>query len=130
MESLARVTLIGNAQTYLNVRATVLQHFWLVETVDLDLAQTPRSFGDLVVVCASIPEQLRQFWVEKARAEKPHALIVRIDGFDSGPLAGADANVDDEKGPGALVSACFELLTERGLESRPWPQVEEGGWVQ
>ena len=130
MASPAQVTLIGNSQAYLNVRAAVLQHFWLVETIDLECGEVPKWFGELVVVCASLPAAERQRWVEQARAEKPKVLIVRVDEFESGPLAGADAIVDNDHGPGALVSAIYELLTERGLESRGWPELPEGGWVQ
>jgi hypothetical protein len=130
MASPAHVTLIGNTQAYLNVRAAVLQHFWLVETVALDAGELPKSLAELVVVCASVPAQERQQWVEWSRGEKPNVLIVRMDSFESGPLAGADAIVEDEHGPGALVSAIYELLVERGLESRGWPEVAEGGWVQ
>jgi hypothetical protein len=130
MATPAQVTLIGNTQAYLNVRAAVLQHFWLVETVALDMGEMPKTVGELVVVCASLPTLERQQWVEWARAEKPLVLIVRVDDFEPGPLAGADASVEDEHGPGALVSAIYELLTERGLESREWPGVIEGGWVQ
>lgn len=130
MANPAQVTLIGNSQAYLNVRAAVLQHFWQVETVDLDCGEVPQFAGDLVVVCASLTGAERQAWVDRARVENPHVLIVRADQFDLGPLAGADASVDDDQGPGALVSTIFELLTERGLESRDWPHVEEGGWVQ
>jgi hypothetical protein len=130
MASPAQVTLIGNTCAYLNARAAVLQHFWLVQTVALDTEELPKSLGELVVICASLPEEERQHWVERARAEKPLVLIVRMDGFESGPLAGADACVDDDHGPGALVSTIYELLTERGLESREWPEVAEGGWVQ
>jgi hypothetical protein len=130
MENPAQVTLIGNTEAYLMVRAAVLQHFWLVETVSLDSGELPKFAGELVVVCASLPAHERKAWVERARAEKPHVLIVRVDEFEAGPLAGADAIVEDEHGPGALVSAIYELLTERGLESREWPEVAEGGWVQ
>ena len=130
MASPAQVTLIGNTQAYLNVRAAVLQHFWLVETVALDSGEVPNHLGELVVICASLSPQDRDVWVERSRAEKPKVLIVRVDAFNSGPLAGADAIVDDDHGPGALVSAIYELLTERGLESREWPEIPEGGWVQ
>lgn len=122
--------MIGNTQAYLNARAAVLQHFWLVETVAIDIGEVPKFVGELVVVCASLPAGERQHWVERARAEKPHVLIVRADSFESGPLAGADAIVEDDHGPGALVSAIYELLTERGLESRCWPEVTETSWVQ
>jgi hypothetical protein len=130
MPSPAQVTLIGNSQAYLNVRATVLKHFWLVETVDLELDEVPGAETELVVLCASLPAAQRQLWVERWREEHPKVLIVRMDGFDAGPLAGADAIVEDEHGPGALVSTIYELLTERGLESRAWLEVAEGGWVQ
>jgi hypothetical protein len=130
MASPAQVTVIGKTQAYLNVRASVLQHFWLVETVALDSGELPKFLGELVVICASLPAEERQQWVEWSRVEKPAVLIVRVDGLDVGPLAGADACVDDEHGPGALVSAIYELLVERGLESREWPEVAEGGWVQ
>ena len=126
----ARVSLIGNSQSHLDVRAAVLQHFWKVETIALDLGEAPDFNTELVVVCASIGKPEQQRWVDRARQAAPMLLIVRCDGFDSGPLAGADATVDDEHGPGALVSTIYELLTERGLESRDWPELPDGGWVQ
>jgi hypothetical protein len=130
MATPAQVALIGNSQSYLDVRAAVLQHFWLVETVALDLGELPAFTSELVVVCCSLAKTEQQAWIERARHSVPHLLIVRMDGFDSGPLAGADASVEDNHGPGALVSAIYELLTERGLESREWPVLPEGGWVQ
>jgi hypothetical protein len=126
----AQVSIVGNSQAHLNVRAAVLQHFWRVETVALDAGEQPKFSSELVVMCATIPGPERQDWVERARAKAPSILIVRVDAFDSGPMAGADATVDDDHGPGALVSAIYELLTERGLESREWPEVPDGGWVQ
>lgn len=130
MATPTQVTLIGNTQAYLNTRAAVLQHFWLVETVSLDAGELPKFLGEMVVICASLPVGERQAWVERVRAERPMGLIVRVDAFDSGPMAGADAIVDDDHGPGALVSAIYELLTERGLESRGWPEALEAVWVQ
>ena len=130
MATPAQVTLIGNTQAYLNVRAAVLQHFWLVETVALDTGEVPKCLGELVVVCASLPSEERQAWVERSRAEKAKVLIVRMDAYDAGPLAGADACVEEDHGPGALASAIYELLTERGFESRAWMDAEDGGWVQ
>jgi hypothetical protein len=124
------VALIGNSQAYLNVRAAVLQHFWQVRTVALDQGEVPEFGPELVVICASIPGTEQQGWVDRARLEQPAVLIVRVDNFISGPLAGADASVEDDHGPGALVSTIYELLTERGLESREWPEIPEGGWVQ
>ena len=130
MSSPAKIALIGNSQAYLDVRAAVLQHFWLVETIALDLGEMPALTSDLMVVCDNIAEPEKQGWVDRARQAMPQALIVRMDGFNSGPLAGADASVEDDHGPGALVSVIYELLTERGLESREWPVLPEGGWVQ
>jgi hypothetical protein len=125
--------LIGNHQAYLDVRGAVLVHFWEVTTVPLDLGVLPElSEGkvDLAVICASLSSEDQQQWVQRIREEKPHMLIIRMNGFDSGPLNGADATVDDDHGPGALISTIYELLTERGLGSREWPEKIEGGWVQ
>ena len=130
MSTPAQVALIGNSQAYLDVRAAVLQHFWLVETVALDLGETPLFTAELVVLCASIASTEQQAWVERTRQLTPQVLIVRVDSFDPRPLSGADAIVEDDHGPGALVSTIFELLTERGLETREWPSLPEGGWVQ
>jgi hypothetical protein len=126
----AKVTLIGNNQAYLDVRGAVLVHFWQVATFALDQGAEPDLSNDLAVICASLTSDAQQGWVDRIRLEKPQMLIVRMNGFDSGPLNGADATVDDDHGPGALVSTIYELLTERGLESRDWPEPIEGGWVQ
>ncbi len=130
MDVPARVTIVGNSLPYLESRAKVLQNFWLVETVALDLGQLPDFNTDLLVVSASVPEPERQRLVDLARAHSPMTLIVRTDVFDSGPLLGADATVDEGRGPGALVSTMYELLTERGLPSRGWPTLYEGEWLQ
>ncbi len=76
---------------------------------------------DLVVVCETLPEPERQQWVERVRLESSAMLVVKLNGYDAGPHASADATVDVEHGPGALVATIYELLTERGLESRGWP---------
>jgi hypothetical protein len=126
----AKVCIVGNAQDLLNARAAVLQHFWRVETVALDAGDEPMFDSELAVICSSIPWAERQWWVDRARAESPSILIVRVDEYDSGPSSGADATVDREHGPGALVSAIYQLLTERGLTSRAWPESREEGWLQ
>ncbi len=126
----AEVCIVGNAQVYLNARASVLQHFWRVQTVALEAGEEPAFQSDLVVICSSIPWAERQWWVDRARAESPSILIVRVDEYDSGPSSGADATVDRQHGPGALVAAIYELLTERGLPSRAWPESRDEGWVQ
>jgi len=130
MAAPAQVILIGNLQAHLDARAAVLEHFWLVETVALDEGKTPEFTPEVVVICASIDGPAQQEWVDRARREMPKVAIVRMNGFDSGPLMGADATVDDAHGPGALVATIYELLTERGLESRAWPEQAELGWVQ
>jgi hypothetical protein len=126
----ASVCIVGNVQEHLNARAAVLQHFWRVETVALEASEHPKFESDLVVICSSIPWVERQWWVDQARAKAPAILIVRVDEYDSGPSSGADATVDREHGPGALVSAIYELLTERGLPSRAWPESRDEGWLQ
>ena len=126
----ARVTLIGNGQEHLETRAEVLRHFWGVTTVALDEGAQPDWKTELVIVCHSLAEPERQEWVERIRQEAPGMLVVRMNGFDSGPHAGADATVDEAHGPGALVSAIYELLTERGLPSRAWTEEGVASWVQ
>lgn len=126
----ALITIVGTSPPYLESRAKVLQHFWMVETVSLDAEECPRFETDLLVVSASVPEPHRQKLVESARRHDPTLLIVRTDGFDSGPLNGADATVDEGRGPGALVATIYELLTQRGLSSRNWRILQAGGWVQ
>ena len=125
----AKVELIGLSRTALEVRAAVLEHFWAVRTVAVDEGQEPVFDGEVVVIFASMPGDVQQSWVDRARFAMPLVLIVRVDRFDSGPLAGADATVDDDQGPGALVSAIYELLTERGMASRGWA-LDPRAWVQ
>ena len=120
MTTSARVLLIGNERRHLETRADVLRHFW-----DIDLATPHESdvlvfSADVVVVCHTLPVMERQQWVQRVRHQVPTMLIVRMNGFDSGPHAGADATVNVQNGPGALVSTIYELLTERGLPSREW----------
>jgi hypothetical protein len=117
----ARVLLIGNEREHLEARAAVLHHFWEIDIAALSGSDVPVFSADLVVVCHTLPEEERQQWVMRVRHQVPTMLIVRMNGFDSGPHAGADATVDVHHGPGALVSTIYELLTERGLASREWP---------
>ena len=118
----ARVTVIGNSQPHLTIKAEVLVHFWQVETVALDQGQIPSLDTEVVVVCDTLPEVDRQHWVEKIRAEAPHLLVVKMNAHDSGPHAKADAIVDETHGPAALVSTIYGLFHERGLPNRPWPE--------
>ena len=121
MDTPARVLLIGNTEANLDARAAVLRSFWQVATVSVDAGETPSLDTDLVVVCETLPELERQRWVERVRLESSAMLVVKLNGYDAGPHASADATVDVEHGPGALVATIYELLTERGLESRGWP---------
>ncbi len=122
--------LIGLDEANLEMIAVVLRHFWGVEKALLDHPARPVLNAELAVVCDSIEEPRRQHWVETLRAEWPALLIVKLNGYDSGPHAGADATVDTIHGPGALVSTIYELLTERGLASRAWPVASDSTWVQ
>ena len=125
-----RVTIIGNDQAHLETRAEVLRYFWMVKTVALDEGAVPDLDTDLVVICHSLPEVERQGWVEKVRMEAPGMLVVKINGYDAGPHASADATVDDAHGPGALVATIYELLPERGLPRRAWAEAGGGVWLQ
>ncbi len=122
MTTPAKVLLIGNEKAHLEARAKVLQHFWVVATAALDQSELPILEADLVILCHTIPEPERQEWVNRIRHTSPNMLIIKMNGYDSGPHAGADATVDVRNGPGALVSTIYELITERGLPSRAWPQ--------
>lgn len=122
MTTSARVLLIGNEKSHLETRESVLKHFWSVASAALDQAEIPVLTTDLVVLCHTLSELDRQEWVNRIRHEVPNILIVKMNGYDSGPHAGADATVDIQNGPGALVSTIYELLTERGLPSRAWPE--------
>lgn len=130
MAAVARVLLIGNDRSHLFARAEVLQHFWVVETAALDHGETPTYDAEVAVICLTVKEDERQEWVERARQSVPLIIIVRVDGFVAGPLAGADATVEDEHGPGALVSTIYQLLTERGLPSHGWDEPKGPVWVQ
>ena len=126
----ARVLLIGNDRSHLEARAAVLHHFWDIDLAPLNDSDIPMFSADLVVVCHTLPETERQQWVTRVRHQVPTMLIVRMNGFDSGPHAGADATVDVHAGPGSLVSTIYELLTERGLASKTWPATQLAVGIQ
>lgn len=121
MDTAARILLIGNKEAHLDARAAVLRSFWQIATLSVEAGKLPLIDTDLVVVCETLPEPERQQWVERVRLESSAMLVVKLNGYDAGPHASADATVDVEHGPGALVARIYELLTERGLESRGWP---------
>lgn len=126
----ARVLLIGQDEERMETMAVVLRHFWAVEKALADRTALANIDTELLVVCDSIEEPGRQQWVESLRAQWPSMLIVKLNGYDSGPHAGADATVDSVHGPGALVYTIYELLTERGLPSRDWPPAADMAWIQ
>ncbi len=121
----ARVLLIGDELDHLESRANVLKHFWEIDIAALQTSDVPVFSADLTVVCHTIPEEERERWVMRIRHQVPTMLIVRMNGFDSGPRDGADATVDVHAGPGSLVSTIYGLLTERGLASRGWPALPQ-----
>ncbi len=125
MDTAARILLIGNKEAQLDARAAVLRSFWQVATFSVDTGKLPMIDTDLVVVCETLPEPERQRWVERVRLESSTTLVVKLNGYDAGPHASADATIDVEHGPGALVATIYELLTERGLESRGWPAAHQ-----
>jgi hypothetical protein len=127
---LGRVLLLGKDEAQLDVYAAVLRHFWPVQTLVVKHGDPLPHAMDVVVVCSTLPEPERQHLIDAVRAAHPAMLVVRVNGFDSGPHAGADATVDETHGPGALVSTIYELLTERGLASLRWPLPGEVAWVQ
>lgn len=125
----ARVLLLGHDEAKLESMAVVLRHFWTIETTFVSRLTDPVDEADLTVICDSIEEPKRQQFVEMLRAQSPLQLIVKLNGYDSGPHASADATVDTIHGPGALVSTIYELLTERGLGTREWPTPVEAAWL-
>ena len=127
MATSAKVLLIGYVQADLDAQRAVLKHFWTIETALTDGRTVPELQADLVVVCESLPNEERQRLVELVREQAPLMLVVKINGYDSGPHAGADATVSWTRGPGALVSTIYELLTERGLNSRGWQEHVRSG---
>lgn len=124
----ARVVLIGDDTEHLQAKAAVLRHFWPVRVCGPERLQQPHA--EVAVVCVTLSERERQQCVETLREQTPELLIVKMNGYDSGPHAGADAIVDEARGPGALVATIYQLLTEKGLPSRAWPEHVEAPWVQ
>lgn len=123
MATPARVLLLGTEQDHMETRAAILEHFWRVGVLVVDPGTEVRLGAEVVVVCETLPDTERHEWVQRVRHHSPSALVVKMNGHPAGPHAGADATVDEADGPGALVATIYELLTERGLESRDgrWP---------
>ena len=134
MNSPAKVVIIGMEEAPVAHIREVLVNFWEVrKLVGAAAFQPGEQFDqgdDLVVLCDSFTEQERQQWVDRVRAISPTLLVVKINGYDSGPHLGADATVDFDHGPAALVATIYELMTERGLLSRRWEDQPMSVWVQ
>lgn len=126
----ARVLLIGKTRGPLETMARVLRYFWLVQMSVVNDGDRPPLEAEVVVLCDTFTERERQAWVDQVKGGAPAALIVKMNGYDSGPHAGADATVDEQQGPGALVSTIYEMLRERGLGSRGWRDEAEVSWLQ
>lgn len=130
MTTPARVLIIGKEPVDLEARASILRHFWSVSTVAFDLVDRTEPNADIVVICETLSEAERQECVDRVRDVAPKMLVVKVNGYDSGPFGGADATVDEQHGPGALVSTVYELLTERGIRGRAWPELVDTPRVQ
>lgn len=126
----ARVVLIGDEVEHLQGMAAVLRHFWHVRMSGPEPKRLQGIAAEVAVVCVTLSERERQECVDRLREQSPGLLIVKMNGYDSGPHAGADAIVDEARGPGALVSTIYQLLTEKGLPSRSWPEHADALWVQ
>lgn len=130
MDTPARVLIIGRDESRLEAIAVVFRHFWVVEKTQPEQMQEPAAHSDLAVLSDCIPELERQRLIEQLRAEWPALMSVKVNGYDAGPHASADATVDAIHGPGALVSTIYGLLTERGIPSRSWASNDGREWIQ
>ncbi len=117
----AHVLLIGNEPAHLQAQTVVLRHFWTIASAPTTDFGPLLPSTHLAVLCHSLADAERDRVVEAVNRTHPDLLIVKMNGYDSGPHAGVDASVDLHHGPGALVSTIYELLTERSIPSRGWP---------
>ena len=129
METSARVLLIGDDREHLEAKASVLRHFWPVRLSGPEPELLVQVAAEVAVVAGTLSERERQECVDRLREQGPGLLIVKMNGYDSGPYAGADATVDESHGPAALVSTIYQLLMEKGLPSRAWPEHPEATWL-
>jgi hypothetical protein len=120
----AQILLVGNDGRLLNERAALLASFWEVEAISsFDEGGPALQKADLLVLCHTVTEAQRLAWIASSRVSLPTRPIVSLEFVDSaetGRRNGADATVDHNRGPAALVSTIYELLNERGLHSRQW----------
>lgn len=124
MSDVAQILLAGNDGRLLNERADVLSHFWEIEAISsFDEATPALDAANLLVLCHTVTEAQRVQWIRRSRAEMATRAIVSIEFVDPANTvrrSGADAMVDHNRGPAELVCAIYELLNERGLESKHW----------
>jgi len=120
----AHILLVGNDGRLLNERAELLSHFWEVAAISsFDEVGLSLDKADLLVLCHTVTEAQRLAWIASSRAAHPTRAIVSlefVDPADTGRRNGADATIDHNRGPAALVSTIYELLNERGLGSKQW----------
>lgn len=130
MTDVARVLIVGKNAGQAEQMARVLRHCWIVKTALVRAGEEPVLDAEVVVLCDEFTEVERQHLVDHVKAEMPGMLIVKVNGYASGPHAGADATVDDEQGPAALISTIFELMCERGMGSHRWADAYANAWLQ
>jgi hypothetical protein len=121
MSHAAHILLVGSDGRLLNERAALLEHFWTVSAIStFDEAVAGLRTAELLVLCHSVTEEQRAVWIEASRAAAPQRPVISLETGETARRAGVDAVVDHGRGPAALVSTIYELMTERGLKSRQW----------
>lgn len=121
---------MGKSAAQAERMARVLRHCWIVTVELVKPGEAPGLSAEVVVLCDEFTAVERQSLVDHVKAEVPGMLIVKMNGYTSGPHAGADATVDEEQGPAALISTIYELLCERGLGSHQWADAYANAWLQ
>lgn len=124
MTGVAHILLVGNDGRLLNERAELLANFWEIEAISsFDAGDASLGIADLLVLCHTVTDAQRLAWIARSRGSLPTRPIVSLEFVDTADLDrrnGADAAVDHNRGPAALVSTIYELLNERGRGSKPW----------
>lgn len=128
MKDAAHILLVGNDGRLLQERTELLAHFWSIAAMStFDEGPVHLRLADLLVLCHSVAPEQQAAWIASSRADRPGRPIVSIafasasgPGEAPGHGRSTDAVVGHDRGPAALVSAIYELLTERGLLSKPW----------
>jgi hypothetical protein len=124
MSGTAHILLVGNDGRLLNERAELLSSFWEISAISsFDESQSALGGADLLLLCHTVTEAQRLDWIACSRASlatRPIVSLEFVDPAETGRRSGADATVDHNRGPAALVSTIYELLNERGLGSKRW----------